>query len=148
MAMNFSENADRMDVRYVAGLARMDTKVEAGTAATQGAMVNWSPKLTLTAWTTYHLARTGLTLGAGARHVSMQRRQVSTASNATINMPEIDGYTVFDAMAVYDINRHFSVQLNLYNLTDKFYLASMSNAGNRYTLGRPRTVMLTGIVRF
>lgn len=134
--------------QVMAGLARMDTKVEAGTAATQGAMVNWSPKLTLTAWTTYHLARTGLTLGAGARHVSMQRRQVSTASNATINMPEIDGYTVFDAMAVYDVNRNFSVQLNLYNLTDKFYLASMNNAGNRYTLGTPRSVMLSGIVRF
>lgn len=133
--------------QIMAGVARMNTEVEAGTNATQGAMVNWSPKLTLTAWTTYHLPRTGLTVGAGARHVSMQRRQVSNVPNATVNMPEIDGYTVFDAMALYEINRNFSLQLNLFNVTDKFYVQSMNNAGNRYTLGTPRSVMLSGILR-
>ena len=136
--------------QVIAGLQRMNTRVEAGSSTTQGALINWSPKLMLSAWTTYRLQNTGLTIGAGARYVSMQKRQVNNGSATTtpVTMPEIDGYTVFDAMAAYDISRNFGVQLNLYNLTDKFYLASMSNAGNRYTLGRPRTVMLTGIVRF
>lgn len=135
--------------KVMAGLARMDTKVTEGSSETQqGALINWSPKLTLTAWSTYHLPRTGLTVGGGVRHISMQKRQINNAVTATTSMPEIDGYTVFDAMAVYDINKNFALQLNLYNLTDKFYVASMNNAGNRYTLGTPRSVMLAATVRF
>jgi catecholate siderophore receptor len=63
-------------------------------------------------------------------------------------MPEIDSYVVFDAMAAYEVNRNFSVQLNVYNLGDKFYVASMNNAGNRYTLGTPRYALLSANLRF
>ena len=142
--------------QVMAGLARMDTKITQTASTTpeqQGAMVNWSPKLTLTAWTTYRLGGTGLTIGGGARHMSVQKRQVNSRpledrTAAQRNMPEVPSYTVFDAMVNYDISRNVGLQLNLYNLTDKFYLASMNNAGNRYTLGTPRTVMLTASLRF
>jgi catecholate siderophore receptor len=133
-----------------AGLARMDTKVaEAGSTqpTQQGAAINWSPKLALTAWTSYRLPM-GLTLGAGARYLSSQKRQVNNAVTATTNMPEIDNYVVFDAMAAYEINRNLSLQLNVFNLADKFYLASMNNAGNRYTLGTPRYALLSANLKF
>jgi catecholate siderophore receptor len=133
-----------------AGLARMDTKVlqAASTQATQqGAAINWSPKLAITAWTSYRLPM-GLTIGGGARYLSSQQRQVNNTVTATTNMPEIDSYVVFDAMASYEINRNFSLQLNVFNLADKFYVASLNNAGNRYTLGTPRYALLSANLKF
>ena len=133
-----------------AGVARMDTKVTqaASTLPTQqGAAINWSPKLAVTAWTTYRLPF-GLTIGGGGRYLSSQQRQVNNAVTATTNMPQIDSYVVFDAMASYAISRNFSLQLNVYNLTDKFYVASMNNAGNRYTLGAPRYALLSANLKF
>jgi outer membrane receptor for monomeric catechols len=37
------------------------------------------------------------------------------------------GYSRFDAMASYEINKHISVQLNIQNLTDKFYFDKVSS---------------------
>ena len=133
-----------------AGVARMDTEVTeaASTQPTQqGAAVNWSPELAMTAWTTYRLPF-GLTVGGGARYLSTQQRQVNNAVTPTTSMPEIDSYVVFDAMAAYEVNRNFSLQLNVYNLGDKFYVASMNNAGNRYTLGTPRYALLSANLKF
>jgi len=133
-----------------AGIARLDTEVTQGSRATptqQGAAVNWSPKLAMTAWTTYKLPL-GVTLGGGARYLSSQKRQVSTAPTGEINTPEIDNYVVFDAMAAYEFTKNVSLQLNVYNLSDKFYVASLNNSGTRYTLGTPRSVLLTANVKF
>lgn len=133
-----------------AGLARMDTQVTeaASTQPTQqGAAINWSPKLSITAWTTYRLPF-GLTVGGGARYLSSQQRQINNTVTPTTSMPQIDSYVVFDAMAAYEVNRNFSLQLNLYNLGDKFYVASMNNAGNRYTLGTPRYALLSANLKF
>ncbi len=38
-------------------------------------------------------------------------------------------------MAGYDVNETVSLQLNVQNLTDKFYLASLNNGGSRFVLG-------------
>jgi len=138
------------DWQISAGLARMDTEVtEAATTqpTQQGAAINWSPELAMTAWTTYRLPY-GLTVGGGARYLSSQQRQVNNAVTTTTSMPQIDSYVVFDAMATYEVNRNFALQLNVYNLGDKFYVASMNNAGNRYTLGTPRYALLSANLKF
>ena len=46
-------------------------------------------------------------------------------------------------MASYGINRHTSLQLNVYNLFDKNYVAAINKSGYRYTPGAPRSAMLT-----
>lgn len=131
-----------------AGLAKMDTSVERGSQTQQGASLNWSPELTLTAWSTYRLPF-GLTLGGGARYVdSMVRRIDNTAQAATTNMLEVPSYWVFDAMAEYEINRHVAVQLNVANLADKAYIANLNNNGNRYIPGAERSALLTTRVQF
>jgi catecholate siderophore receptor len=128
-----------------AGIASMDTEVTEGAIATptqQGAQINFSPKLTFTSWTTYKFPF-GLTVGGGARYVDSQFTSVSNAQAAVTNLPQIDAYWVFDAMAGYDINERISLQLNALNVTDEFYIASVNNGRSRYTLGPPRSYQLT-----
>lgn len=125
--------------QLIAGLANTRAKVVEGTrngTATTGTAVRYSPKLTATLWSTYRLPY-GLTVGGGARYVDTQAR--STNAAAVAFFPEIPSYTVLDAMLGYEVNRNFSLRLNVFNLRDKFYLARVDNAGNRATVGTPRS---------
>lgn len=134
--------------QVIAGIARTDTKIIEGTSTSTGAQIRYSPKLTATLWTSYKFPF-GLTIGGGARHVSTQQRSTTnTAVTATTFFPEIPSYTVLDAMIGYEINKNVSIQLNLYNLTDKAYLARVNNAGNRYIQGTPRSALLSANFRF
>jgi catecholate siderophore receptor len=38
--------------------------------------------------------------------------------------------------------------LNVQNLTDRFYLASVNNGGSRFLLGAPRTLLLSAQYRY
>lgn len=132
------------------GITRQDTKTvegtTTGTSPTQGGSLNWSPKLTATAWTTYRFPF-GLTLGGGARYVDSQLRSAST-NQPTTNVAQLPSYTVYDAMAAYEITKNLTLQLNVYNLTDKFYVQSLNNGGSRYTLGQPRSAFLSANLKF
>ncbi|MNY83087.1 putative TonB-dependent receptor BfrD precursor [compost metagenome] len=56
-------------------------------------------------------------------------------------------YTRFDAMASYDVNKNISLQLNVQNLTDKFYFdKSVSNHYAQVAAGR--TAILTANFRY
>ncbi|MEO8018716.1 MAG: catecholate siderophore receptor Fiu [Pseudomonadota bacterium] len=129
-----------------AGVASMDTEIRRGLANQNGLQITWSPKLTFTSWTTYH-APFGLSIGGGFRYVDSVIRPVSTNGvppppNAT-NMRGAPDYWVIDAMAAYAINDKISLQLNAYNLTDEFYVATLNNSGARYSPGTPRSALLT-----
>ncbi len=134
--------------QVVGGVARIDTKIVEGPSTQNLAVIRYSPKLTATLWTTYKLPM-GLTVGGGVRYVDTQMRSTSNAAiTATSFFPKVPSYTVFDAMLGYEINRNVSLQLNVFNLADKFYLARVNNAGNRYMLGAPRSALLTANVKF
>jgi len=137
--------------QIIAGVANVNTKILEGarTSTTQnGAQIRYSPKVTATLWTTYKLPM-GLTLGGGARYVDTQARSTTNAaSTSTTFFPEIPSYTVFDAMVGYEVNKNVSIQLNIYNLADKFYLARVNNAGNRLVIGTPRSALLTANFKF
>jgi catecholate siderophore receptor len=130
-----------------AGLATMKTEVVEGTAANTGAQLQFSPKLTFTSWTTYTLP-IGLQIGGGARYVDSSFRNGNANQASQANLARSPSYWVVDLMAGYDVNERISLQLNVQNLTDEFYLASLNNGGSRYTLGTPRTFLLTGRVKF
>ena len=57
-------------------------------------------------------------------------------------------YWVFDAMAAYPLNKHVDLQLNLYNLFDKDYVAAINKSGYRYFPGVARSVRLTANFHF
>ncbi|MEY4564212.1 MAG: hypothetical protein RLZZ618_3489 [Pseudomonadota bacterium] len=132
------------------GLGLMDTEINAtnsGNAVQQGQSLAWSPKLSFTSWTTYRLPF-GLTVGGGARFVKSQVRNSNPATAVAVGVPEVPSYWVFDALAAYEVSKNVSLQFNMKNLADKFYVQSLNSGGSRYTLGAPRTSTLTANVKF
>jgi catecholate siderophore receptor len=129
-----------------AGVAKMDTEVKQGLANQASLPITWSPEFTFTSWTTWH-APFGLSIGGGLRYVDSVIRPVSSNStppppNQT-NMRSTPDYWVLDMMAAYSINDNVTLQLNGYNLTDEWYVASLNNSGARYSPGAPRSALLT-----
>ena len=59
-----------------------------------------------------------------------------------------DSYRVADAKLGYRVNRNLDLQLNVYNLFDTDYVASINKSGYRYHPGEPRTFVLTANVHF
>jgi outer membrane receptor for ferric coprogen and ferric-rhodotorulic acid len=101
-------------------------------------------------FTTYALpgALQGLTVGGG---VNWEGDRPAKAVNPATNVEENVGqpaYAIWDAMARYDINRAFSVQLNVSNLFDKKYRSGSYWWGAPYTYGEPRKVLLSGTYSF
>jgi catecholate siderophore receptor len=133
--------------QVTAGFASMDTEVSEGTATTSGAQLTYSPRTTFTSWTTYRFPF-GLTIGGGARYTDSQFRNGNNTQAAVTNLAVNPSAWVLDAMAGYDVNDRVALQLNVQNLTDRFYLASVNNGGSRFVLGAPRTVLLSGTVKF
>lgn len=136
-----------------AGIASMDSEqldqVSRSNAGviTENTGVRWSPDLTATLWTSYTLG--DLTVGGGARYVSEQDRLIAEGvDRATTNMPEIPSYWVADAMLAYRLNQNVNLRLNLYNLFDEEYIATLNNSGARAVLGTPRSAMMTTELSF
>ncbi|MDO1528098.1 catecholate siderophore receptor Fiu [Fulvimonas sp. R45] len=128
-----------------AGYTTMDATVSKGPNVSEDGSddLAYTPKRAFTAWTTYHLPF-NLTVGGGARYSGEMKR----GTDGAIGTPAYTGaYWVFDAMASYPVNRHVELQLNLYNLFDKHYVAAINKSGYRYTPGTPRAAMLTASFR-
>lgn len=129
-----------------AGYTTMNATVANGPNVSQDGSSDlaYTPKSAFTAWTTYRLPF-NLTIGGGARYSGEMKR----GTDGAIGTPAFtNAYWVFDAMASYPVNKNFSLQLNLYNLFDKSYVAAINKSGYRYTPGAPRSAMLTANVRF
>jgi catecholate siderophore receptor len=129
-----------------AGYTRMNTSVVSGKVVTAGGInsLNYTPKQAFTAWTAYTLPG-GLKLGGGARFVDALLR----GTDGAIGTPDhADAYWVFDAMASYRVSKNVDLQLNLYNLADKDYVAAINKSGYRYTPGMPRTASVSANFSF
>jgi catecholate siderophore receptor len=51
-------------------------------------------------------------------------------------------------MASYKIDKHSSLQLNVYNIADEEYVANTNKDGFRYTPGAARSALLTYSYKF
>ncbi len=78
-----------------------------------------TPKKSATLWTSYAINK-DFTVGAGLS--SMDRVYANVNNNKFA-----PGYTRFDAMASYNVNRDLSLQLNVQNLGDKLYFDKVSS---------------------
>lgn len=133
------------DWSIIAGIATMDASIIEGTTGGSAAGVGtrWSPDLTATLWSTYKL-NDAFTFGGGVRYTSEQKRVIDPAlSLATQNTPAIPAYTVVDAVASYRVAKNVTLQLNVYNLFDKFYVGTLNNGGSRAVIGTDRAAQLT-----
>jgi catecholate siderophore receptor len=143
--------------QVTAGFASLDAKVVEGTrdgtttnpssTGTQGAELTFTPKLSFTSWTTYRFPF-GLTIGGGGRYTDSQFRNGNATQGTQANLAVNPDAWVFDVMAGYDVNERIGLQLNVQNVTDKFYLNSLNNGGSRFVLGQPRTVLLNASFRY
>jgi catecholate siderophore receptor len=137
-----------------AGYTVMNTHADSGIVsssttssapATNGSnTLAYTPKSAFNAWSTWRLPHRFI-LGVGARYSGKMQR----GHDGAIGTPEyVKAYWVFNAMAGYTLNRHASLQLNVYNLFDKDYVAAINKSGYRYTPGAPRSALLTLNIKF
>ncbi|MYM22733.1 TonB-dependent siderophore receptor [Duganella sp. FT135W] len=78
-----------------------------------------TPKNSASLWTSYAVLP-GVMVGGGVNYVAKVYANINNTKYA-------QGYSRFDAMASYEINKHISLQLNIQNLTDKFYFDKVSS---------------------
>ena len=134
------------DLSVSLGYSHMDSKILAAAAATQGGVLTFSPKNTFTSWVSYKLPA-GFAVGGGMRYADNSAR--SSAVTAPMNyLLTAPSYWVGDAMASYDVNKNWQVQLNVYNLFDKKYLQSLNNGGSRYQPGAQRNGLVSVNAKF
>lgn len=98
-----------------------------------------TPKNSATLWTTYTVMP-GLTIGGGATYMGKQYGNVN-------NTKWIPSYVKYDAMVSYVVNKNFSLQLNIQNLTNKYYF-DKAYASHYATVGAGRSASLTGSFTF
>jgi catecholate siderophore receptor len=72
-----------------------------------------APLNSFTLWTTYDLT-SQFTIGGGATW------QTEAFANTT-NLAEVPGFVKFDAMAAYKIDKNWTLQFNIYNITNELY---------------------------
>ena len=136
------------DWNIIAGFATMDATIVEGVGTNvAGTATRWSPDRSATLWTTYKL-NDALTLGGGARYFSEQKRVVAPGAAIGTGSPSIKPYTVVDAVVSYNISKLVSLQLNVYNLFDKEYVASLNNGGSRISVGTERSARLSANFAF
>lgn len=135
----------------IAGLAWSDNEqIEGETNSNNatGATARWAPEYSANLWTTYTLGK--WMGGLGVNFVDEQKRVVNPATNVSTaeGVPSIPGYTVFDGMLYYALSNRIGLQLNVYNLFDRFYVSSLNNGGSRLRVGAPRYALLTANFKF
>ena len=134
------------DWQVSAGYSWMDTTVESGRVITAGGenALTYTPKNSFSSWTTYTFPF-GLRVGGGARYSGRLLR----GTDGAVGTPAYaDDYWVVDAMAAYKVTSWLDLQLNVYNVGDKRYVAAINKSGYRYTPGAPRWGSLTANFHF
>jgi catecholate siderophore receptor len=134
------------DLALTLGYSYMDTKVDSGKVVTAGGdnVLAYTPKQAFTSWATYRLPA-GFKIGGGARYVSSLLR----GTDGAVGTPAYtNSYWVFDGMASYAVSKNLDLQLNLYNIFNKEYVAAINKSGYRYTPGTPRAISLTANLKF
>jgi catecholate siderophore receptor len=121
----------------------LDSKVvkstSASTAPILGAPLTNTPKHSVTMWMTYDLPW-GIQVGAGGQYLS------SRLARNTAPIEKVPGYTTIDAMVKYQVTEKVSLQANLYNITDKYYLDQLHPS--HVIPGAGRTALFTANVKY
>ena len=138
--------------RMSTGYAYLDAKISKSSAvsknvagvadgiAAQGKNASVTPEHSGNVWLTKALAP-NWTAGAGLNYVG-------TRFADTYNTVTLPSYTTMDAMVSYKI-KGFDLQLNIYNIFDKEYIASAhSSVANSLLPGAPRSATLTARYAF
>lgn len=124
----------------IANAAFLDAKLDQPGNANNGKDLTLTPEFSGSIWTTYKLPY-NFTIAAGPRY----QESVFINAGNTIKVPS---YAVLDAMVQYDVNENVKLRLNVYNVLDREYRASINNNGQRYNPGAPLSAMFTTEFKF
>lgn len=132
------------ELEVTAGYTHLTSEtVESTNAASVGApLINTAPNA-VNAWITYEF-REPWKIGAGFNYLARRAADIT-------NYAHVPGYVTFDAMAHYQVNKEIGVQLNGYNLANKYYYANSyysSPVENHVVPGAGRSALLTVTVGF
>jgi catecholate siderophore receptor len=94
----------------------------------------FTPRDNATLWTTYNLTP-AIQIGGGGQYVGRRYAQTTSPRESA------PGYLVVDAMAKYRFSARFDLQLNVYNIGDKYYYDTIHPAF--LVPGAGRSAMLT-----
>ncbi len=127
------------ELEITAGYTHLDSRTVTSTdAASVGApLLNTAPNQANT-WLVYEFHE-AFKVGAGINYLSRRAADVD-------NTAHVPGYVTFDAMVSYALNPHLAVQLNGYNLGNRYYYANSyfsSPVENHVVPGAGRTGLLT-----
>lgn len=134
------------DWQVIAGYTMQHASVTEGSSVAQdgSSALAYTPKHAFTLWSQYQ-ATNAILVGAGARYVGSLRR----GSDGAVGTPDhTEGYWVADAKLGYKVSDNLDLQLNVYNLFDTDYVASINKSGYRYQPGEERTFLLTANMHF
>jgi catecholate siderophore receptor len=98
-----------------------------------------TPKKSASLWTSYAVNK-DFSFGVG---LSAMDRVYANVNNTKY----VPGYTRFDAMASYNLNKNVAFQLNVQNLTDKYYFDKVSSP-HYAGVGPGRSASLTANLKF
>ena len=117
----------------------------ANTAQDGTSALPYTPEHAFTLWSQYQ-ATDAIAVGAGARYTSAACIAAATVRSARLPIPKATGWLMpKSAIALTVI---VDLQLNVYNLFDTDYVASINKSGYRYHPGEPRTFVLTANMHF
>lgn len=125
-----------------AGYTYLDPDIlnyRSGSSVFDGNRIKFIAKQSASLWTTYEVLQ-GLTVGGGATYMGMRY-----ANDA--NTLELPSYTRYDAMARYEVNKRFDVQLNINNISDE-EMHEASHVGLFAMVAPGRSYMLNATYRF
>lgn len=115
------------------------TKYRSGSNVFDGNQIKFIAKQSATLWTTYKVLP-AVTVGGGVSYVGS--RYVDDA-----NKYELPSHVRYDAMARYDIDKRFALQLNVNNISNT-EVYDASHVGIFANVGAGRSYMLTATYRY
>lgn len=122
------------------GYTFLDSEVtKSANALEEGRTLSNTPRHSASLWTTYELPY-GIQVGVGAQFVDERWNGNLPTSR------KVPSYCLFDAMVGYEINKNFSVRLNIYNLADTEYVDRVG--GGHFIPGAGRSAVLSATYKF
>ncbi|MEL7695378.1 MULTISPECIES: catecholate siderophore receptor Fiu [Pantoea] len=134
------------DWQVIGGYTLQHASVREGSNVAQDGSSDlpYTPEHAFTLWTQYQ-ATEAISVGGGARYVGSMHRGTDGAAGTPSST---ESYWVADAKLGYRVNNNLDLQLNVYNVFDTHYAASINKSGYRYHPGEPRTFLLTANLHF
>lgn len=132
------------NVNVTAAYTYTDSRVTKDVAGSllEGHQVTGVPRNQASVWGTYRFLDgqlKGLKVGAGVRHFDSTFAYTSPSLYGKLDTGDV---TLVDATVGYQLNAHWSAEVNARNLFDQEYVAGCNNAGRCYW-GEERTVLGT-----